>query len=841
MAIPDKSELIGSSVTESQFKLGLGSLIDGINTIKNDVDVVATNSLQVIDINDPTIKWNGAAIETSAGSVNMFSFASDRSFLQIDVSTSRKLIVSNARTDIASWKWVFRDENLNLLGYSPIGNFEIDIPTGAKWAMRTVTASGLTENSNLYVALVIESAFEIKNLKQEVTGVKSNVTSSTSQEVISYLPIQDIRAISTSASQPLEIFGYNSSDIRAFIQLNVEKFSELVVTGARTDVSEWVWVFRDKNLRLTGISSLFGNGTIPIPENTKYAFRTTRVNSLSLIENSGMQIIGNYRVKSLQQQVSDSKMSINNIVEQLFGEVVVPTWIDGFAVVTDPANSNLLAVGAGRAYIKIDVSDVTEIQVNQARNDIYAWKWVFANEADERIEITSFYGNGSLKIPTGAKWAMRTVKVDSLSLIENSGMQITLIGINSPLQKQVESTSLALNYLYGEVKKVMTEEFNAFQCIDPNHFIGGNQTDRIKNAVAYVKKRGHGVIKISTDVLITPNTNEWVVNEAILLPDNCWIFVDNATIRLADGVFDNLFRNEGIILNSDPYQPALKLNENRNIRIFGNTKSAAFLKAPNTPKTAPHPINGGEPIPWVGDDFGWRSFLILFANVKDYKIHDLNISQTVNWAISQEHGCEDFEIYNLTFNTIGPNGDGVDVRMGCKNGRIYNIDGFTQDDKVALTAIKNFITQHPSGSYIYPLQVGGYADRGFGANIEGVRVFNISGSGNHNCVRLLASGGSKIKNITVDNIDDDATNGYGGAVLYVSSGYGSQATIGDFDNIHANGVKSLASNTSLFIQGPILDSQFNFIRQYNPTGVLTNTSQATLENTTISNSAMGQL
>lgn len=780
----------------------------------------------IVNIDIDAVMWSGAAIETSVGNANIFSFASDRYFLQIDVSDAKKIKVENARTDVPSWKWVFRDEDLNLLGYSQVGNFEIDVPIGAKWAMRTHTAAGFIENENLAVSLVSNNTTQLANLAASIDA-KSYLTSS-QPILLNYQVHQGVRAVSTNSAQPLEVFSVNTTDVRAYIQLDVENYSLLKISGARNDVSAWVWVFRDKNLRLVSVSTFYGNGDLVVPNGAKYAYRTTRVDSLSLVENVGMTINAVYKTSSLQAQ-------IDNLVASV-GQVIISfPWVYGAAVNTNTATpSTVLALGSGRAYIKIDVELYTKIKIDNAITTEPGWVWVFRDESDGLIQFTSFFGNGVLAVPEGAKWAYRTVRVDSLALIENADMSIVGVLASRSVQNQIDEQSVELQTVRINVDRLLVESMAQGRFVSPNQFEGNTQHDRIDAALAFIKKRGWGILEFGLDTISVPNTNQWLRSSAVLIPDNCWIYLNNSKVKLQDGIFDNIFRNEGIIPSINPYSPAIELRENNNIRIFGTGIGNAFIEGPDVPYTAPHPINGGDPVPWVGDWYGWRTIGILFANVKNYKIHDFKMSKTTCWAISQEHGCENFEVFNLDFDTNVKNGDGIDVRQGCKNGVIYNISGHTYDDTVALSAIQNFITQHPSGSYIYPVQVGGYSDRGFGGNIENVRIYDIAGNGNHNGVRLLTSGGSKLHDVSVDDVRDE-NGGYSGSVVYVSSGYGSQATMGDFKNIYVNGVKSSSSNTALFLQGPLQDSQFNFVRQLNQSGVLVNQSGATFENTTVTN------
>lgn len=632
---------------------------------------------------------------------------------------------------------------------------------------------------------------------------------------------------------------------REYIKIDVAEFKSLSISNAIVQ-SQWVWVFVDKN-NVKTVSSFFGNGTLVIPETAVSAYRTVRVESASLNENSNMLISAEMKKTPLQAQI----ITLNNKLDSDFDElqaslediqtgkadVLIPIApITGGSVVTVSSNPILISTinGSQRKYLKINVGEYSQLEITGARTDT-AWVWVFADENLNRISISSFFGNGKLPIPENAAWAYRTYEVGDLSLYELETLQISgtkktksIAVIYDELKNDVsrlEHSSSSNSGFYGLKATMMQEAFQRGEMLKISDFNEATQHDQIESAIRFIKKRGWGILDMESGV--------WLRNSAVLLPDNCWIYLNEATVKLADGVFDNVFRNDGIVPNPDPFEYALELNENRNIRIFGKSEDLAKVSGPDIPYTAPHPINGGDPVAWVGDWYGWRALPVLLANVKDYKLHDFSMEKTTCWAISQEHGCENFEVYNIGFNTTVKNGDGVDVRQGCKNGKIYNITGYTFDDMVALSAIQNFIVQHPSGNYIYPLQVGGYADRGFGGDIEDIQISNIAGRGEHNGVRLLASGGSKLKNISVDDVTD-VVGAFHGSMVLVSSGYGAAAQMGDMINITVNGIESNFSQTPLNVSGPIKDSSFNKIRQKKSTGVLY-TNTATFENTEITN------
>ena len=625
---------------------------------------------------------------------------------------------------------------------------------------------------------------------------------------------------------------------RAYFRINVQNIESMTVSGARTDTT-WTWVFRDADLAPVLFSTFRGNGTVFVPPGSVWAYRTYK--SSVGEENSEMSIVAAVRtgegawedsgLSELDLAKSYTDKRIENALsgENEFQYTITP--INGAAASTNPAVESPIAAGEGRAYIRLDVQSLSALTVSGARTDT-TWTWVFRDADLAPVLFSTFRGNGTVFVPPGSVWAYRTYK--SSVGEENSEMSIIGERIKSGINKRLDIIADDISDLSSMISKLNFDMSPDGSRISPNDFEGDTQHDRIRNALAYIKRRGWGVLELGIDTVSPVQTSTWTISSALLIPSNCWLYLNHCKLKLANGVFDNIIRNDGIVPSSDPFLTATALNENVNIRIFGTGIDSAFIEGPDVPYTAPHPINGGTAIPWVGDFYGWRTIPILLVNVKNYKIHDFHISKTTCWAISQEHGCDNFEIFNIDFNTAVKNGDGIDVRMGCKNGRIYGISGVTLDDTIALSALnKEGGRVYPDGNAIYPMQVGGYVDRGFGIDIENVRIWNMKGRGDHNGVRLLNSGGSKLKNIAVDDVADFGGS-YGGSVVRVSSGYGVASVMGDVVGISINKVTSTYSNTPITLDGPIQDSQVNAIYQANASGVLIKNT-ATLQDTTVTN------
>lgn len=355
--------------------------------------------------------------------------------------------------------------------------------------------------------------------------------------------------------------------------------------------------------------------------------------------------------------------------------------------------------------------------------------------------------------------------------------------------------------------------------VSPNDFAVGTQTFRIKKALSFLKERGGGTLELGVDTVTMPNTNVWTISESIVLPSHTTLFLNNSKLKLGDGVFDTIIRNEGITVDAaNPNGLACELRHDSNIRIIGSGIDTASIEGPDVPFMAPHPVNGGEPISWVGDFYGWRTVSILFANCSDYEIGGFSLSKTTCWAISQEHGCENMHVHDIDFYTTVKNGDGIDFRKGCRNGLVENITGACSDDVIACTALlgnNNF----PQGRYVFPLQVGGNEDSALGNNIDNIRIRNIKASSKCHLIICLAAGGAKVQDISATEIEDNMTFSAVNVVA-VYTGYGESAKMGDIRNIHMDGIISNNSSVALKINTPLLDSTFENIEQRRKDGAV---------------------
>ncbi len=129
--------------------------------------------------------------------------------------------------------------------------------------------------------------------------------------------------------------------------------------------------------------------------------------------------------------------------------------------------------------------------------------------------------------------------------------------------------------------------------------------------------------------------------------------------------------------------------------------------------------------------------LIQFNNVTDLRIANLTLKDPEMFGIQVGNLCR-FTIEDITFdyNMLRGNMDGVHLHGNCRQGRIANLKGATNDDMVALNADDGWMAEMSRGP-IEDIQVDGlWAENGYtgvrilsaGSPVRRIHIANIFGS-----------------------------------------------------------------------------------------------------------------
>ncbi len=293
----------------------------------------------------------------------------------------------------------------------------------------------------------------------------------------------------------------------------------------------------------------------------------------------------------------------------------------------------------------------------------------------------------------------------------------------------------------------------------------------------------------------------WIIEKAILISSNTKIIINNCTIKQADETFDNVFRGDNLLIDeNNPYGCPLDCKAISNIKIIGLGK--AIISGPEKNRRGFHRVLNEEQ-EMVGDFWGWRTLQISISNCCDVEISNLTFVKTRCWAISFDL-CEKVYVHDLEFDSNVKNGDGIDFRSGCRNCVVENITGKTSDDTVACTALTSkpgFLSQK---NYLYPMEPTKCIIRRTPEefDVSNITIKNISTTGAHHGVIVLAANGCKVHDILIDGFNEQDGE-WREATIKIYTGYGSGYTPGDIHNITVKNVKSTYADYALYCNAQV--------------------------------------
>ena len=360
---------------------------------------------------------------------------------------------------------------------------------------------------------------------------------------------------------------------------------------------------------------------------------------------------------------------------------------------------------------------------------------------------------------------------------------------------------------------------------------------------------------------VEPERTYWLIDRAVLIPENTTVILQNCTIKLSDSCRDNFFRsaNCGIGITD------VKTIRNLHIRGEGyslllgadhprSTGDSSKILACPCPKKPEDIVRFADWIPeerrsldkllfWDAHDHSygtdaakdgehhggdWRNIGILFACVENFSIENLHMKDYHGWAVSLEDcafgevrgmdfdACMAREIDGMTQNS--ENQDGIDLRNGCHDITIRDIRGGTGDDIVALTAICNESAPFRQSGELSSTHIlhNDWSKRC--RDIYNVVIQNMVGyskGGVCYLVRLLATQ-CKIYNVIINGIiDTSPENRRADGVLTIGDrGYGEVAR----ESIVHVSISDIICNSrrAVVVDGYLKDSVINGIVNRNP-------------------------
>lgn len=353
--------------------------------------------------------------------------------------------------------------------------------------------------------------------------------------------------------------------------------------------------------------------------------------------------------------------------------------------------------------------------------------------------------------------------------------------------------------------------------VNVNSFRNVSDNDAIEQAIA--NRGADGIVVIPPRVSdIEPERTHWLLDRAILLPENTTIILQSCKIKLSDRCRDNFFRTANCGFGFPDPAPI------KNVHIRG--EGFCTLEGADHPRASgdgskllhkPCPHHPADIIAidadWVpkerkesgeldfwdihdhsyGTDAGnpdesqygdWRGIGILFARAERFSISNLHIVESHGWGISLED-CSygliekiDFdarmykEIDGMIMNM--ENQDGIDIRNGCHHITITDITGETGDDVIALTAVvPNEPVYRPGGSLrTTHVMHSDWSRRE--RDIHDIIIRNVTAFSYLCWVLRLLPANTKIYNVVIENIIESRpelpSHPHGGTLLLGDGG-----------------------------------------------------------------------
>lgn len=398
--------------------------------------------------------------------------------------------------------------------------------------------------------------------------------------------------------------------------------------------------------------------------------------------------------------------------------------------------------------------------------------------------------------------------------------------------------------------------------VNVNDFRGTCDNDVIEQAIA---ARGvDGIVVMPPRVSeIESERNYWLLDRAILLPENTTVVLQNCKIKLSDRCRDNFFRTANCGFGFPDPEPIKNvhirgegycvLEGADHPRATGDSSKLQHRPCPHHPEdiiaidadwVPAERKASGELDFWdihdhsYGTDAGnpnesqwgdWRGIGVLFARAEQFSISGLKIVESHGWGISLED-CSYGRIEKIEFDARMykeidgmimnmENQDGIDIRNGCHHITITDITGETGDDVIALTAIvPNEPVVRPGGSLrTTHVMHSDWSRRE--RDIHDIIIRNVTAYSYLCFVIRLLPANTKIYNVVIENVLESRPSlpkhPHGGTLLLGDGGgYGDnqpESMVGiTISNVVCN------SNAAVVLAGYMKDSVLSNIVNRNP-------------------------
>lgn len=396
--------------------------------------------------------------------------------------------------------------------------------------------------------------------------------------------------------------------------------------------------------------------------------------------------------------------------------------------------------------------------------------------------------------------------------------------------------------------------------VNANDFTGGCDSDILEAAIQ--GRDADGIVLIPPrDGETEPERRHWLIDRAILLPENTTVILQNCRIQLSDRCRDNFFRTANCGFGFADPAPienvhllgvgCCVLQGADHPRATGDSSKLQHKPCPHRPEDlcaidadwvpAERKASGNLDF-WdihnhsYGTDAGvegesqygdWRGIGVLFANVQHFSIENLHIVESHGWGISLE-ACAYGVVRGIDFDARMSkmidgmlmnieNQDGIDLRNGCHHLTISDVTGETGDDVIALTAIVADQEAFQPGGSLCSTHVMPNDWSRRERDIHDITIRNVTAHSYLCWVIRLLPANTRIYNVVIDGVLDtspDDQRPAGTILLGDLDGYGTNHP----DSLSAVTISNVVCNssTAITLEGYMRDSVISNVINKNP-------------------------
>jgi len=222
------------------------------------------------------------------------------------------------------------------------------------------------------------------------------------------------------------------------------------------------------------------------------------------------------------------------------------------------------------------------------------------------------------------------------------------------------------------------------------------------------------------------NNGIFIINSSIIIPSNTHLYLKNCIVKLGNGCFDNVIRNQN-------------QSGDTNIRVIGLGNVELNQNAANNNDTISRTTYG------ESSTLSWKYLCVFMCNVDNFQLKNYKVNDYCAWSHLIQR-CSNGVIDNIWINqsTVIQTQDGIDIGHGSHDITVSNIYGRSGDDFIA-------IVSWSGGSFVNRSYMSGHT---YNLTFTNIYPYYINVA---NCCRILAGDGGKITDIDFSSLKCNST------------------------------------------------------------------------------------